>query len=205
MDKQEKKKSRKRAVIELAIFSAVFLGLYATGTLPHVAGFVQGLIVKTRLIRPDSEPDFNGPKADYNFTLVSADGQRVPFSQFKGKTVFLNFWASWCPPCVAEMPDIQALYERAKTDSDIVFVMVTADKKMAKAQKFFEKKGYDMPLYKNVSALPAVFNHSSIPSTFVISPSGQVTFSHSGMAYYNTDSFLEMLQTLGKTQKNSGH
>ena len=67
---------------------------------------------------PDSEKI-----AALNFKLKDLNGVEVSLSDFKGKKVFLNFWASWCPPCKAEMPDLEKLYQETK-DSDLVILAV---------------------------------------------------------------------------------
>ena len=66
--------------------------------------------------------------ADYDWSPVDLNDQPVPFSRFKGKTVFLNFWATWCGPCVSEMPSIEELAKNPRLrDKNIAFVCVSRD------------------------------------------------------------------------------
>jgi len=78
----------------------------------------------------DSEDNSGEPKINlmdnYDFTLKDLEGNEVKLSSLKGKKVFLNFWATWCPPCKAEMPDIEKLYQETK-DSGLVILAINVD------------------------------------------------------------------------------
>lgn len=82
--------------------------------------------------------------SDFSWKLVSPDGKLIEFEEFRGKVVFLNFWATWCPPCRAEMPDIQRLYE--DYEDRIAFILVTQEDPV-NVQSFIEDKGYSVPFY----------------------------------------------------------
>ena len=64
-----------------------------------------------------------------SFSFVNSEGKMLNTAELKGKVVFINFWASWCPPCRAEMPSIQALYNKLKSDDRIVFLFMNEDEK----------------------------------------------------------------------------
>lgn len=128
----KKKKSIKREIIEWGIFLGIIGFLFATGLHTPVFGFLQGLVLKTGIIQPSINHE-GGKTADYDFMLVDANGRQQPFSDFEGKVVFVNFWATWCPPCVAEMPDIHELYQEMK-DEDIAFVLISLDDDFDKAK-----------------------------------------------------------------------
>ena len=133
--------------------------------------------------------------ADYNFMLIDQQGNRKPFADFKEKVVFINFWATWCPPCIAEMPDINSLYEDQKTQG-IEFVLISLDDDFQKAKDFLQKKEFAFPIYQLASPLPEVYESSAIPTTYVISPEGKIVVTKSGMAKYNTRKFKDFLQSL---------
>ena len=78
--------------------------------------------------------------------MVDSKNQPVAFSQLKGKVIFVNNWASWCPPCIAEMPSIQELKSKLK-DVDVEFVMVSFDEDRDKAMKFMTKRKFDFNVY----------------------------------------------------------
>jgi thiol-disulfide isomerase/thioredoxin len=190
----KKKKSIKREIIEWGVFLAIIAFLFGTGLHTPVFGFLQGLILKTGIIQPSLETEAN-IEASYDFVLVDQDGQRKPFSEFREEVVFINFWATWCPPCVAEMPDIQNLYEDMH-GAGINFVLISLDDDFQKARNFVEKKDFTFPIYQLGSPLPEVYASSAIPTTYVVSPDGKVVVSKSGMAKYNTKKFKNFLREL---------
>ena len=189
-----RKKSVKREVIEWAIFIGIIGFLFTTGLHTPVFGFIQGLILKTGIMQPSIELE-DAERADYDFTLVDQEGTRVPFSTFKDEVVFVNFWATWCPPCVAEMPDINDLYQEMNQEG-VQFVLISLDDSFDKAIRFVDKKDCDFPIYKLASPLPTVYESRAIPTTYVISPEGEIVVKKSGMAKYNTKKFKKFLQEL---------
>lgn len=133
----------------------------------------------------------------HNLPLVTLDGKAVNLSDLKGKVVFVNLWASWCPPCRAEMPGIEALYKKVD-HSKVAFVMLSLDDNAAKAQKFVKSQGYTFPVYLRTGELPAPFDSNSIPSTVILGPDGQVAARHDGMAEYDTPEFKAALDKLAE-------
>ena len=194
-----KKKSMKRELVEWVIFIGAITILYVTGLHTPVLGALQGLVLKTGIMQPSVKEDDLG-QAAYNFKLSDANGYEVSFEQFKGKTVFLNFWATWCPPCVAEMPDINKLYAEMKGVDNIEFVMISFDKDFEKAKSFVNRKSFDFPIYQLKTNLPKAYESSSIPTTFVLSPDGKIVVAKKGMAKYNTEKFRKFLTELSTDQ-----
>ena len=141
-----------------------------------------------------------GATYPHNLPLRTADGRAVNLSDLKGKVVFVNLWASWCPPCRAEMPGIEALYKKVDK-SKVAFVMLSLDDDPAKAQRFFKSQGYTFPLYFRTGPLPAPFDSNSIPSTVILGPDGQVAARHDGMAEYDTPEFRAALEQLARSAR----
>ncbi|WP_339793846.1 TlpA disulfide reductase family protein [uncultured Imperialibacter sp.] len=189
-------KKKKREIIEWAVILGVMATLYFTGLHTEVIGTLQRGILATGIMSP-SEPEstLSLTESDYQFQLEDLEGKVSSFSDLKGKTVFINLWATWCPPCIAEMPEIQDLYDKVGSDK-VVFVMISLDDERDKAIKFIQKKEYTFPVYTLVSGLPAVFHSQSIPTTFVIAPNGQVKVQQFGMASYDTEDFRNLLLSL---------
>lgn len=113
----------------------------------------------------------------------------------RGKVVFINIWATWCPPCVEEMPDIQALSE-AYPD-DLVVLGVSVDENEALPKDFVEKQGYTYNFALDATGLVSglIFPSMYIPNSIFIAPNGVVTSIESGAADYETmeQRFLEAL------------
>jgi thiol-disulfide isomerase/thioredoxin len=123
------------------------------------------------------------------------EGQPINLNKLKGKAVFVNLWASWCPPCVAELPGIQALYQKVDPKK-VAFVMISLDDNPAQARALLKRRGYTFPVYFPTGPLPAPFNSNSIPSTVILGPDGQVAARHDGMAQYDTPEFKAALERL---------
>jgi thiol-disulfide isomerase/thioredoxin len=125
--------------------------------------------------------------------MVNSNNQPVAFSQLKGKVIFVNNWASWCPPCIAEMPSIQELKSKLK-DVDVEFVMVSFDEDRDKAMKFMAKRKFDFNVYFPGQEYP--FVTSSIPATFIIDKKGNTVMEHTGMTDYSSDEIENQLKAL---------
>ncbi|MAX25953.1 MAG: thioredoxin [Phycisphaeraceae bacterium] len=186
-------KIKKRELIEWAVLIVVGGTLYLTGLHTEVIGQLQRIVLSTGIISPEIDQE-STIDASYQFYLEDFEGKTIPFTSFEGKTVFLNFWATWCPPCIAEMPDIHNLFDQV--GNEVQFVMISLDKDREKAKAFVKKKGYSFPTYFLSSPLPSVYDPSAIPTTYVISPQGEIKATHHGMAKYNTDDFKAFLSGL---------
>ena len=105
--------------------------------------------------------------------LIDADGNRVSLSSLKGKVVFVNFWATWCPPCIKEMPSIQALKNKMK-GKDVVFLLVDIDGKYDKAKAFMDKRNLDLPVFIPGQSISSTYLGSSIPTTVIFDKNGNM-------------------------------
>lgn len=189
------KKLRKNIdwILLISFISIVYLG----GWQAEVFGFIQRGILVTGLFNANGEnQESKDVAANLNFTMLDGEGNKVQIKDYKGKTIFINFWATWCPPCRAEMPGIQALYSKLEHNTNIVFLTISQDKDEQKAVKYMDKQSIQLPLYFLNSTLPTEFSHQSIPSTFVISSEGNIVYQHEGMANYNTKEFKTFLEEL---------
>jgi thiol-disulfide isomerase/thioredoxin len=132
-------------------------------------------------------------ESDYNWILQNANGDMVNLSDYRDKPVFLNFWATWCPPCVAELPEIQKAWE--KHGNSVEFLLVTNQEKTF-VEAFMEKHGYSVPVHYEAAAAPGVFNHNSIPTTYILSPEGKIVVNKKGAINWDskgTDRIFESL------------
>ncbi|MBD1391614.1 TlpA family protein disulfide reductase [Mucilaginibacter glaciei] len=125
-----------------------------------------------------------------------ATGRSVNLSSLKGKVVFINFWATWCPPCLAELPSIDALHQKLSANPGIVFLMVDVDNQLNKSMPFIKDHGYNLPVYGVASDIPSELVGQSIPTTVVIDKKGEMVFHHEGVADYSGDKFEQYLLKL---------
>jgi thiol-disulfide isomerase/thioredoxin len=126
--------------------------------------------------------------------LIDREGNTKSLKELKGKVIFMNFWATWCPPCIAEMPSIDKLHE--EMGDEVAFVMVSLDQNFEKAKAFDKRKGYDLPIYAPGSKLPSMYQSSAIPTTYVIDADGNLALTHKGMADYSDPEFKKFLNSL---------
>jgi thiol-disulfide isomerase/thioredoxin len=123
-------------------------------------------------------------------------GKTIDLGNQKGKVVFLNFWATWCPPCLAEMPGVNKLYEKFKNDTSVVFILADADGNLLKSQKFMDKKHYGLPVYAVDSQIPDILFKGSLPTTVVFDKMGRISYNESGAANYGDTNFIKFIERL---------
>ena len=113
-----------------------------------------------------------------DFTAVDADGTEVKLSDYVGKPIVLNFWASWCSPCKSEMPEFNAAWE--ELDGEVQFLMVNmtdgARETVESAQEYVEGEGFTFPvLFDTKSEAAIAYSAYSLPTTYFIDAEGYVT------------------------------
>lgn len=118
-----------------------------------------------------------------DFTVEDSEGNKVKLSDFKGKSVVINFWASWCGPCKSEMPEFQAAYENY--GDEIAFLMVNmtdgAQETKDSAKVFIDKSGYSFPVYYDTMLSAATkYKVYSIPATYFVDKNGNLIASARG-------------------------
>jgi|AntRauTorckE6833_2_1112554.scaffolds.fasta_scaffold11019_3 thiol-disulfide isomerase/thioredoxin len=193
----DKEKSRKRSLIEWGLLILVAGTLYATGYHTQVIGMAQRGLLATGLIKPTLEVDEgNMRNAGTEFYFADSSFETRSIANYRGKVVFLNIWASWCPPCIAEMPSIASLSSQLKNDEDIVFLLVSMDENIEDAQRFMESRDLDMPIYHYRGRDRETYSSDLIPTTYVITPGGKIAMEKQGMAKYDSPEFVEFLNKL---------
>ncbi len=120
---------------------------------------------------------------EINFTVQDAEGNEVSLSDFAGKPVVVNFWAIWCPPCKAELPDFQKAYNEYGDEIEFLFVEVVnwRGETVADVQAFMQQNGYDFPVYYDVdSNAETVCDVASIPLSVFIGKDGKIAHTYLG-------------------------
>lgn len=130
---------------------------------------------------------------DYNWSLQKLNSEEVNFSQSEGKVTIVNFWATWCPPCVAEMPSFQKLYDSYGDKVDFYFV---TSEKAEKIQSFMKKNDYNLPVFRQIFDAPEALQSQALPTTFLISKIGEIVINEEGAADWNSKKMRALLDEL---------
>jgi thiol-disulfide isomerase/thioredoxin len=113
------------------------------------------------------------------FAVTRLDKKQIRLADFKGKVVALNFWATWCGPCIAEMPYLQKVIDNYRNETDVVFLAVSIDDNRAAVRPFLEKYGYKMTAaYDNNAAQNLEI--PGVPTTVIIDRNGLIQFKDVG-------------------------
>jgi len=131
--------------------------------------------------------------ASYSWELTKLDGGLKSLNASEGNVIVLNLWATWCPPCVAEMPSMQDLYDSYGDKVDFYFVSAEETERLT---KFIQKKEYNLPVYRETKSPPELFRVSTIPTTFVISKKGKLIMKTTGAANWNSSEMHDVLDRL---------
>jgi thiol-disulfide isomerase/thioredoxin len=128
-----------------------------------------------------------------SFSVLDVNGNIVNLQNLKGKKVFVNLWASWCPPCKREMPSIEKLYQSVDSNK-VKFVLVSFDDQFEKAKDYVSSKRLKLPIYYPAENPPVLFNVQGIPATFIFNESGELIKRIDGSENYDTKEFKTLLR-----------
>ncbi|WP_042223673.1 TlpA family protein disulfide reductase [Oceanobacillus manasiensis] len=112
-----------------------------------------------------------------NFTLQTLNGEEIQLSELKGKKVLLNFWATWCPPCKEEMPEMQTFHETYGDEVEVLAVNMTKTETSGQndVKKFNEKFAYSYPMPLDIEGeISAAYNVFTVPTTYFIGTDGRI-------------------------------
>ena len=157
-------------------------------------------------------PKLEAPSAeDIKVTTIDFDSNMLQFSDlegniftiqnFKGKNLFINYWATWCNPCLAEMPYMAELYEKYKDEKDIIFLYLSREK-LETIKNYIPKDEslQQLPIYKIITD-DEFFATSGIPTTFIVNSDGEVIVKDLGSAFWNDESVFKFIDNLiGKNE-----
>lgn len=161
------------------------------------AVLIRGLM-KIGLFQPQVEATKVLPlgSATGSVQFIAETGETHTPESLKGKVVFINFWATWCPPCIAEMPAINELYASFKDNPGIVFLLADADQDLPKATAFIKKKQLKLPVSTFRGTVPASWYSGTLPTTLVLDKTGNLVYRHEGAADFSNKKFRAFLEQL---------
>lgn len=132
---------------------------------------------------------------DLHGTFSDLQGRTFTLADLRGKVVVINLWATWCPPCRAEMPFLQGLWEKFQ-DNDRVRVLCISKETLAEVTADPLAGSLRMPLYVFTSPVPPELDAEVLPTTYIFDKAGRVVFGHTGMAQWDAPEIVAYLEAL---------
>ena len=163
----------------------------AVGLVVFMVGLGMAGIESGELLKTPSYPVVGAPVSEWAMTTV--DGTPVEIGNFDERVLFVNRWATWCGPCIIEMPEIERLTKRMQ-GHDVAFLIVSKEPQETVAP-FVEEKGWDVPVYLS-SELPPQLNTKALPTTYILDANREVAFKYLGIAGWNDDTTVEFIESL---------
>lgn len=130
---------------------------------------------------------------DYSWNLRALNASNVNLEDAKNEVIVINLWATWCPPCVAEMPSFQALYD--DYGNRVAFYFVSNEKSEI-LNRFMERHNYTMPIFQALEAAPTQLNSNALPTTYVIAKNSEIVIKKTGVADWNSRKMRSLLDKL---------
>ncbi|MBN2236520.1 MAG: TlpA family protein disulfide reductase [Bacteroidales bacterium] len=186
-----KKKSKWSWASDL-VFILFLIALLIPSTRTPLIVFIK----KATLIGPSVSKTDNYGKLtsdDLQWKVIDKDGNTVRLSDLSDKPIFINFWATWCAPCIAEMPSIEKLYLDYK--EDVHFLLVSYEEYQL-VQKFLQKNEFRFETYRYESKEPLLLQSKTIPATFIIDRKGNIIANEKGTSNWNSKRVRELLDQL---------
>lgn len=173
----------------------IFLLVVALLIIPQTRLPIQVLLNKGLALFSPSVIDSEDRKTldNYNWQLEDSEGNTFDYASTKGKVVLINFWATWCPPCIAEMPGLEKLYNDYK---DKVIFLFVSNEDNEKVSRFLTKNNYSFKVHKPVTKYLEAFDVSSIPRTFLIDKKGNIIIDKTGASNWNSEKVRSVIDKL---------
>lgn len=129
----------------------------------------------------------------YDWQLYDLKGRAFNFEQYKNKVVVVNFWATWCPPCVAEMPSLVELHR--EYGEKVQFIFLAKDKK-ERVRSYLKEKQYAIPVFFSDDLPPNEFQGKSLPTTYIVDAKGTIMVKEIGAVDWSCKQVIDLLDAL---------
>ncbi|PIQ95319.1 MAG: thiol-disulfide oxidoreductase [Nitrospinae bacterium CG11_big_fil_rev_8_21_14_0_20_56_8] len=131
------------------------------------------------------------------FELPSLKGGTIRLSDYRGKILFINFWATWCTTCEVEMPSMEKLYQRFK-DFDFEMLAISVDKESSLIEPYLAKHNLTFPVLLDPESVVAkkIYKTTGVPETFIVDRNGIIRYKAIGPDNWATDKFMEAFAQL---------
>ncbi|MEO5908464.1 MAG: TlpA disulfide reductase family protein [Ginsengibacter sp.] len=182
----------KKRWLSILFYSLIIVLIFS----PDAKSWLLQQVVSSGLLKAEIKKDSNNISQATSFSFIDSNGKTTATADLRGKVVFINFWASWCPPCRAEMPSLENLYQKLKGDDNFVFLFMNEDEDRNKAIQYLKKNSFTIPLYYSSGIVPREVFSGSLPTTIVLNKEGKIVLKHQGMAGYDTNDFIRQLKEL---------
>jgi cytochrome c biogenesis protein CcmG/thiol:disulfide interchange protein DsbE len=165
----------------------IFLRISIGVLLAVLAGVIVGSLRETIVIVGDTAPDFE---------ITTDSGKRITRADFGGRLLVLNFWATWCPPCIEEMPSLDEFQKRMAA-SGVVVLGVSVDKSEPEYRQFLQKAKVAFLTARDPQAvISAEYGTFKYPETYVIDSKGRVLQKHIGARLWTDEKLIQQIQAL---------
>ncbi len=176
----------------------LFIGLITLFIIPQTRTFIQVNLQKLIVAVSPFGPEAIAKKdqvilAPFDYKLSTLDDVAINTPVGKGKVTFISYWATWCPPCIAEIPSLEELYNDYGNKINFLFI---TNENSERVKRFLDKKGLNIPAVLPRMNMPETLFERSIPTNYIIDKKGSIVLKEHGAADWNSQEIRDLLDTL---------
>jgi thiol-disulfide isomerase/thioredoxin len=166
-----------------------------------VVALVVAFVFTTNLKPPEGQAGIPKLSAEKNLAVFARDGKKVDLSKLKGRIVLVHFWATWCPPCVDELPELDRFWQRYRNNPSIALYSVSVDDSWEAIDTFRKQHPFDLPLYRDPQSKTAhKFGTTKFPETYIADRSGKVLYHLSNAIDWDSAQVTDNIDALLKQE-----
>ena len=148
------------------MFDFILLILIIAMLIPSARKNLSTFVVRNTMLPPqENSKTVILKENDFAVILKDKNGKQKSLNEFNEKPILINFWATWCPPCIAELPSLQKLYDKYKESVNFIFIV---NEHFEVIDNYLQKKNYDFPCFTINGDVPDIFEPAIIPTTYLL-------------------------------------